>query len=278
MISLGEFVDKYDALMLDPRMEEIYSDGDFFNVGYWLADTPNQRAACENLVTRLLVDVPVSSAQVLDAGCGCGGTTASVKRHLPQAAVTGINVSSRQLQRCRSTVPECHFARMDAANLAFSDDCFDCVISVEAAFHFHTRERFLREASRVLTNGGYLVLSDILFSSTRWVGDWMVPRENQIDSLEAYRTLLETSGFENIKFSDATTEAWNSFCLACMKCTREQYNAAALDNASFKVQMSYFEGLLNDSLGHYLLITAQKGKIVSNHASDLTATFMRVRS
>ena len=39
---------------------------------------------------------------------------------------------------------------MDATELDFRDNSFDSIICVEAAFHFDTREKFVREAYRVL--------------------------------------------------------------------------------------------------------------------------------
>jgi cyclopropane fatty-acyl-phospholipid synthase-like methyltransferase len=258
MNRLVEFIHNYDLMMLDPCMKEVYGKSDFFNVGYWLPDTSSQLEACENLVERLLKTVPLESARVLDVGCGYGATTRSVKRFLPQASVTGINISEKQLQRCKIAALDCEFALMDAANLSFRHHSFDCVISIEAAFHFHTRERFLKEAFRVLQNGGYLVLSDILFSSTRWVGDWMVPYENTIQTLEEYGAILDSTGFQNIELVDVTVECWKAFCLARIQFAREQFDTGTLNLRSFQEKMFYLEGLLNHSLEYYVLVSAQK--------------------
>src|SRR5918994_1254316 len=48
----------------------------------------------------------------------------------------------------------------DAARMPLRDECFDGVISVEAAFHFASRRRFFAEAIRVLRPGGVLSMSD----------------------------------------------------------------------------------------------------------------------
>jgi SAM-dependent methyltransferase len=81
------------------------------------------------------------------------------------------------------------------------------VLCVEAAFHFDTRERFLREALRVLRPGGWLALSDLLMTR----GTPLVPAANHLRSLEEYAALLRRCGFVDVRVQDATRETWQSF-------------------------------------------------------------------
>jgi len=256
--SADDFVRDYDALMLDPRNGEIYADSGFFNVGYWRDETPDQVAACEALVRRLLQPVPDTATDMLDVGCGRGGSTRTLRCLRPGARITGINISAGQLQHCRRLVPECRFALMDAARLGFAEGRFDCIVSVEAAFHLRTREAFLLEAHRVLRPGGWLVLSDILFADTSRIGGWMVPSENELATAQDYGTLLRRAGFVEISLVDATEACWNAFCRARLRSAAVQLAAGTLSRQAFEAQVAYFDHLLHCSLGHYLLVAARR--------------------
>jgi cyclopropane fatty-acyl-phospholipid synthase-like methyltransferase len=243
--------------MADPRSKEIYAGTGFFNVGYWRSPTDDQRTACENMVERLCEPLPATSARVLDAGCGWGAATACVRQYLPGSCVVGINISWTQLQRCIAAAADCRFALVDAARLAFRDARFDGVVSVEAAFHFRSRVSFLREAHRVLRPGGRLSLSDVVFADPTVVGEWMAPPENAIQGPEEYGALLTATGFENVRFTDATEECWWAFCAVRMEASRRRYADGQLDERSLSVHLAYFEAL-RDSVRHYLWISADK--------------------
>jgi 2-polyprenyl-3-methyl-5-hydroxy-6-metoxy-1,4-benzoquinol methylase len=101
---------------------------------------------------------------------------------------------------------------MDAARLAFRDASFDCVVCIEAAFHFDTRSAFLAEAFRVLRPGGVLFTTDMIIANPAPLGKWMVPVENDIGGVEAYIARLKDSGFQRVMVSDVTEQCWNAFC------------------------------------------------------------------
>ena len=69
--------------------------------------------------------------------------------------------------RCRENAPGCTFPLMSTTDLKFPDNSFDNISCVEAAFHFVTREKFLKEAFRMLKPRGQIVLPDVLSAKHR---------------------------------------------------------------------------------------------------------------
>jgi len=196
--------DGYDSLMYWSALEEYYEHSDFVNYGYWDETTHSAPRACERLMDRLLAFIPNKGGTILDVACGKGATTRHLLSYYDPSNVTGINISAKQLERCRQNAPGCRFIEMDAVNLDFPDHSFDAMICVEAAFHFVTRRRFFERAARVLKPGGKLVLSDLLMTRKREAARRLGSVENYVPDPPAYAAVARSAGFGEAEVIDAT--------------------------------------------------------------------------
>jgi MPBQ/MSBQ methyltransferase len=226
---LERMIRVYDSALVRHR-RGYYDNSGFFNFGYWGAGARSQREACEALVDRLVEGIAVKGGRILDVACGVGASTRRLLSSYAPEAITAINISEAQIAEAQKLVPECEFRQMDATRLDFPGDHFDAVICVEAAFHFDTREEFLREALRVLKPGGSLVLSDILYRrlATPLVAPTHVPRANFVPDAASYRCLLERAGFHAIDVEDATAVCLGRFRQNLSRWPMTQHKAGRL--------------------------------------------------
>jgi microcystin synthetase protein McyJ len=137
----------------------------WLNLGLWEGDggDPEEAGiAVRRLVERIAGALP-SGGDVLDVGNGLGAQDPVIVEVGAPRSLTAVNITWSQLEAGRGSLldagarPVC----ADATRLPFAGDSFDGLISVEAAFHFPSRERFLREAFRVLRPGGVITMSDV---------------------------------------------------------------------------------------------------------------------
>jgi MPBQ/MSBQ methyltransferase len=249
----------YDDSMYHERLCEYFGFSDFFNYGYWDDNTPHQKAACENLIEKLLSFIPVKEGKILDVACGKGETVCYLLNHYKPQNITGINLSEKQLETCRQKVPGGTFRRMDAATLDFPDGSYDNMLCVEAIFHFHTREKFLREAYRVLKSRGSLVLTDILL--TDWGKNhrlWWVDEANAtLSDLNAYAELYQRIGFQEVEIIDATRECWVGYYTSLARYCFEKLDKKefALETLN-QIAVNIFRKI--PATSNYLLVAATK--------------------
>jgi ubiquinone/menaquinone biosynthesis C-methylase UbiE len=219
MTAQERMIRMYDRAMVSSDYRQFYDDSGFYNFGYWDANATSQRDASEALVDELVGRIPNKGGRILDVACGPGATTRRLMRSYAPGMITGINISEAQLAEARERAPGCTFHRMDATRLDFPAEQFDAVICVEAAFHFDTRDAFVREALRVLKPGGSLVLTDMLFREfTRPIAAYLqVPLANFAPDIASFAARLEAAGFEAVRVQDATQACLGGFRrhLAC---------------------------------------------------------------
>ena len=111
---------------------------------------------------------------LLDAGCGAGLLAISLAGHVHE--ITGVDIAGNAFPR--EIHPGVRFLQMNIENLAFSDESFDTVVSVETLEHVLDPIRALREMRRVLRPKGTLVLTYPTINRTAAKRLWLGRRTN----------------------------------------------------------------------------------------------------
>lgn len=120
--------------------------------------------------------------RILDMCCGPGNTTFVIAEMLGgQCVIRGIDLSRGQIENARkkNRFPNLQFFVMDAERTAFHDEEFDKVIISFALHEMFSDARLavLREAKRILTDGGTLTILELdnpsRLSDRLFMGFWL---------------------------------------------------------------------------------------------------------
>ncbi len=204
----------YDLLSTNSPTER----GLYLNLGYWrdATDLDAASGALAMLVGERAGLNPTDT--VLDCGFGFGDQDILWAQTLKPGHIIGLNITASQVDLARRRVAnlgldeQIDLRQGSATDMPIESNSVDKVVAVECAFHFRSRETFLREAWRVLRPGGRLVLADIvpmpkvsglssrLEQRLSWrlvAGKFAIPPENAY-TRPTYHAKLAMAGFDRI--------------------------------------------------------------------------------
>jgi len=151
-----------------------------YNSPYWI-----RRYAHRQIYAQFLPHLKPGQ-RVLDAGCGEGVLSYILARS--GLEVIGVDISAPNIHNARRFAEELglrvEFLQADAANLPFSDNSFDVVVSSHVLEHLHDMEKGLRELYRV-TRSLALIAMPTCLNPACWVllgGDnyWKLGRRSLV--------------------------------------------------------------------------------------------------
>ena len=115
-------------------------------------------------VGRLLRLKKDSRMNILDAGCGVGGTSIYLGNKYPNATFTGITISKKQVELAERFASErnrnsnINFLLMNYMNTSFPDNYFDGAFALESVSYAPSKKKFLKEMYRIIKPEGKLVV------------------------------------------------------------------------------------------------------------------------
>ena len=143
-------------IQVERMFDNISSNYDFLN--HFLSAGVD-RSWRKNLITML--KKPIS---ILDIATGTGDLAIMAAKRIPEAKITGIDLSNGMLEIGRkkienfSMTKKIQMLQADSENLPFNDNNFDAIIVAFGVRNFENLLKGLQEANRVLKPGGNMYI------------------------------------------------------------------------------------------------------------------------
>lgn len=170
-----------------------------------------------NLVGKFLHLTDNNSMNILDAGCGVGGTSIYLGKKHPNCNFTGVTIAPDQIQLANKfskerNAPNTKFLLSSFCNTPFNKEHFDGVFALESMSYTERFEEFVDETQRVLKPGGRLVVIDGFGKDVQLNPIMQALFEKikidrgtaNIHALSSFISYLKKQGFVDIQVKDIT--------------------------------------------------------------------------
>lgn len=190
--------------------------------GYWDKKVKNFSQSLQRMNEVMMEAAMIRSNDVvLDAGCGIGGSSFFLAEKAG-CKVVGIGLSEKQVNKAKEIAKKkgleekAVFGVMDFSQTSFPDKSFDVVWGCESICYAESKEKFIKEAFRLLKSGGRLVVADGFVTKyennesaiiRKWLDGWQV---NYLETIQRFCDFMHLAGFKNIRFTDISKNVAHS--------------------------------------------------------------------
>ena len=201
------------------------SKSNFMNYGYWDKDNMTLEEANKKMCDIILNTGKLDkSKNILDVGCGFGEQDFYFADKISSNIdAIDINESSIKIANENNNKDNINFIKKSSTDLLSLNKKYDRVVSLESAFHYNTREKFLNQTYKVLEENGKLVMADILYNDNTNKYDILnyfntkafekifeIHESNRIN-IETLKKQLENIGYKNILINDISSKTFKPY-------------------------------------------------------------------
>lgn len=215
---MADIIAYYDQTRWDYGLLWLNGKNRAVHFGYYDENVRTHNEALINLNRVLARKALIRSGErVLDAGCGQGGSCAWLAETVG-AEVIGITPVASQVKQGsafinkKSLRDKVRIELGDYTHTRFLNESFDVIWACESICHADEKEKFYREAYRLLKPGGRLIIAEYIRAADsyhpdgdrllkEWLNGWAI---NSIDSKEQHLRHAEAAGFKQINIEDVT--------------------------------------------------------------------------
>jgi ubiquinone/menaquinone biosynthesis C-methylase UbiE len=197
---------KEQGKVVDPK--QIVAQG-FDQIGERYAEwSLHTRVEERERYTCLIVDRLQQGAKVLDIGCGTGTPTTATLAEL--FLVTGVDISTHQIELARQKVPHATFLQADIAHLDLTPASFDAVIAFYSLICLPRTELFplfQKIASWLKPEGLFIATLGAQEVEAFFAPDWLgVPMYWSLFESTTNQRLLQDAGFHILSAQEETEQ------------------------------------------------------------------------